>query len=241
MSNPSEDTPSQAAWNRFADRLKEIGDKIVGPTGARGPRERAEGFRYLLGLLAAAQELEVEVDTRQPRLARMFMPTRRSFVADGIDTLYHEAKLDPERSYVFTVRRADDIFFSIVVYASDDEGMRDMVSFLVDTDLVFEDGVATIHIGKERPDEAQNWLELDGHAPFILTRQYFPDSVLEVDDGVYRPATMTIRCTDDVRTPEEYGPEHLSAALDRATAFLDACGFGPRHLGLRRAQHDSIR
>ncbi len=221
MTKSTEITPSQAAWNRFTERLKGTGDKIVGPTGARGARERAEGFRYLFGLLAAAQDLAAEVDRSHPRLTRMFMPTRRSFVADGIDTLYHEAKLDTHRSYAFTVRRADDIFFSIVVYSSDDEGMRDMASFLIDTDIVFEDGLATIHISAERPEGAKNWLELKGSDPFILTRQYFPESVLEVDDGHYRPATMTIRCTDDVPAPREYGPEDLSAALDRAISFVD--------------------
>lgn len=221
MTTPNDITPSQAAWNRFADRLKEIGDKIVGSTGARSSRERAEGFRYLLGLLAAAQELEVEVDRNQPRLTRMFMPMRRSFVADGIDTLYHEAKLDAARSYEVTLQRGDDIFFSIVAYASDDEGMREMVSFLLDTDLVFEDGMATIHISRERPARASNWLKLEGHEPFILTRQYFPESILEVDDGKYRASTMAIRCTEAAPVPSEYGPEHLSAALDRAVTFLE--------------------
>ena len=218
---PDEISPSQAAWNHFADRLKQIGNKIVGPTGGKGPRERAEGFRYLLGLLSAAQDLEVEVDRGRPRLTRMFMPTRRSFVADGVDTIYHEAKLDTDRSYVFTLRRADDIFFSIVVYSSDDEGMRDMASFLIDEDIEFEDGVATIHISAVRPDGAKNWLELRGIQPFILTRQYFPESVLEVDDGKYRPATMTIRCTDEPQAPSTYGPEDLAAGLDRALAFLN--------------------
>ena len=115
-------TQSQALWNAFADQLKAIGDKIVGPTGAKGPQERAEGFRYLVALIAAAQELEMEVDRAHPRLTRMFTPMR-SFIADGTDTLYHEAKLDESLSYEVAVRRGDDLFFSIVVYASDDEGM----------------------------------------------------------------------------------------------------------------------
>jgi len=218
---PDELSPSQAAWNRFAEQLKELGDKIVGPTGAKGARERAEGFRYLLGLLPAAQELEVEVDRGHPRLSRMFMPTRRSFVADGVDTIYHEAKLDAGRSYELTLRRADDIFFSIVVYSSDDEGMRDMASFLIDDDIELEDGVATIHISAKRPEGSKNWLELTGNQPFILTRQYFPESVLEVDDGKYRQATMSIRCTDSVPIPSTFGPDDLAAGLDRAASFLN--------------------
>jgi hypothetical protein len=216
-------TQSQALWNRFADQLKEIGDKIVGPTGAKGPRERAEGFRYLVALITAAQELEMEVDRAHPRLTRMFTPMR-SFIADGTDTLYHEAKLDESLAYEVTVRRGDDLFFSIVVYASDYEGMREMVSFLIDHDIAFEgeegDQVATIHISAERPEGAKNWLELKGEQPFVLTRQYFPESVTEVDDGKYREATMAIRCIDDAPVPSTYGPNDLSTGLDRIVAFM---------------------
>ena len=216
-------TPSQAAWNRFADQLKEVGDKIVGPIGARSPRERAEGFRYLASLIAGGQELEMEADRAHPVLARAFTPLR-SFVGDGPDTLYHDAKLDESLCYEFTMERGDDIFFSIVVYASDDEGMRSMVSYLIDKDIAFEEEGgperATIHISAERPESAKNWLKLDGQQPFIMTRQYFPECVIEVDRGKYRPATMNIQCTGEVPPPSEYTLAELSAGLDRIVAFM---------------------
>ena len=221
MSN--ETTPSQAAWNRFADQLKEVGDKIVGPIGARSPRERAEGFRYLASLIAGGHELEMEADRAHPVLARAFTPIR-SFVGDGPDTLYHDAKLDASLSYEFTIRRGDDIFFSIVVYASDDEGMRSMVSFLIDKDIAFEEEaggqVATIHISAERPDGAKNWLKLEGNQPFIMTRQYFPECVIEVDKGKYRAAVMNVASVDDVLPPTRYAIDDLSAGLDRIVAFM---------------------
>ncbi len=216
-------TKSQVLFDRFADQLKAIGEKIVGPTGAKGPRERAEGFRYLVALLAAAHELEMEVERTHPRLTRMFTPMR-SFIADGTDTLYHEAKLVESHSYELTVRRGDDLFLSTVVYASDDEGMREMVSFLIDEEIAFEtegeDQVATIHISAKRPKDAKNWLELKGEQPFVLVRQYFPESVIEVDDGKYRQATMSIQCLDDVPAPSTYGPDDLASGLDRIVAFM---------------------
>ena len=216
-------SPSQLAWNRFADRLKEVGEKIVGPLGARSERERADGFRYLTSLVAGGYELEMAVDRKHPVMARMFTPIR-SFVADGPDTLYHDAKLDPAHNYVFTVERGDDIFFSIVVYFSDEEGMREMGAFLIDVDIEFDDDEgkkATIHLGPERPDGAKNWLKLEGIDPFILTRQYFPESVIEVDAGKYRQALMKIRCTDDVGPPPRYSEDHLTAGLERLLTFLD--------------------
>jgi hypothetical protein len=221
---PDEITQSQAAWNRFADRLKEVGEKIVGPIGARSARERADGFRYLASLLGAGYELEMEANRAYPVLTRMFTPIR-SFVGDGPDTLYHEAKLDEALPYEVTVRRGDDIFFSIVVYASDEDGMRFMVSYLIDKDIEFEDDggvqVATIHISETRPEGARNWLELKGADPFIMTRQYFPEPVIAVDNGKYRAAIMDIRCTDDVPPPSRYGEQDLRRGLDRIVAFLN--------------------
>ncbi|MFA9409710.1 MAG: DUF1214 domain-containing protein [Deltaproteobacteria bacterium] len=218
-----ETTPSQAAWNLFADQLKEVGEKIVGPIGARSPRERADGFRYLAALIASGHELEMEADRAHPVLARAFTPIR-SFVGDGPDTLYHDAKLDESLSYEFTIRRGDDIFFSIVVYASDDDGMRSMTSFLIDKDIVFEedggDQVAAIHISAERPEGAKNWLKLEAKEPFIMTRQYFPECVIEVDKGKYRAAIMNIECVDDVPPPTQYAVEDLSAGLGRLIAFM---------------------
>ncbi|MBW2381347.1 MAG: DUF1214 domain-containing protein [Deltaproteobacteria bacterium] len=216
MSN--ETTPSQAAWNRFAEQLKEVGEKIVGPIGARSPRERVDGFRYLASLIAGGHELEMEADRAHPVLARAFTPLR------GPDTLYHDAKLDESLCYEFTIRRSDDIFFSIVVYASDDDGMRSMVSFLIDKDIAFEedagDQIATIQISAERPEGATNWLKLEGNQPFIMTRQYFPECVIEVDKGKYRPAIMNIECATDVPPPEQYAIDDLSAGLDRLIAFM---------------------
>jgi hypothetical protein len=221
---PDEITLSQAAWNRFADRLKEVGEKIVGPLGARSARERADGFRYLASLVAGGYELEMEANRAHPVLARMFTPIR-SFIGDGPDTLYHDAKLDDALSYEFTIRRGDDIFFSIVIYASDEEGMRSMVSFLIDKDIVFDDDegtqIATIHISKERPNGVKNWLELKGGQPFIMTRQYFPECVIEVDRGKHHAATMDIRCTDDVPVPSQYSEADLSVGLDRIIAFVE--------------------
>ena len=128
---------SQSAWNDFADALKRIGDKIVAPTGALGGRERAEGYRYLLRLLSAAQDLEMESDRRFPELRRMMTPIRK-FKGDGTDTLYREAKLDENLVYKYTIRRGDDLFLSATVYAYDQEETYYIVDHLIDDELHWE-------------------------------------------------------------------------------------------------------
>jgi hypothetical protein len=217
-------SPSQAAWENFTEELKKLGDKLMGPTGARGARERAEGFRYLIRLIGAAQELEFETDRQRPSLHRMFTPTRK-FIAEGTDTLYHEAKLDPERSYGMTVRRGDDLFFSVVVYAEDEDGDKLIVDDLNDEGIVFDeqDGarIAKIQLSAKRPDGAKNWLKLEGRRPFVLTRQYFPEFVTEVDAGKYRPAIMTIENLDEHTAPPEHDEEQFARGVDRMVAFMN--------------------
>jgi hypothetical protein len=220
----AEMTPAQQAWERFADELKRVGKKVVGPTGATTDRERAEGFRYLARLIGAGQELAMEADRQHPVLARMMTPIR-SFIADGTDTLYHEAKLDETLEYVLEVTRGDDLFFSAVVYAQDEDDMNYMVGHLIDEDIVFDDidgrSTARIHLAATRPESAKNWIELGGKKPFVLTRQYFPEFVTAVDAGKYRQATMTIAPTVAQPAPEEFTADALSEGLERLVAFMD--------------------
>jgi hypothetical protein len=215
---------SQAAWNDFADQLKRIGEKVMGPTGARTPRERAEGFRYLIRLISAAHQLEMEIDRRHPTLARMMTPIRK-FKGDGTDTLYHEAKLDENLSYRATIRRGDHLFFSTTVYAHDERDAYYIVDNLIDDDMVFEDvggeQVAEIELSAEQPPGATNWVQLKGRKPILFTRQYFPEFVDSTDEGRYRPALMNIECTSDVEAPDHLSEEELAAGLERVTAFVD--------------------
>jgi hypothetical protein len=221
---PDEGHPSQAAWNDFADAMKRIGEKITGPTGARNARERAEGYRYLLRLIAAAHALEAEADRRHPVLTRMMTPTRK-FKGDGTDTLYHEAKLDGTLPYELRVGRGDDLFFSATVYAHDERGAYVIVDHLIDAKLEWEqDGgraVARIHLSAERPEGVSNWIRLGGERPILFTRQYFPEFVDSVDEGRYAAASMGIRCLAEVGPPEPLSESELARSLQRVIDFVE--------------------
>jgi hypothetical protein len=220
-----EDLPlSQQAWNAFARELARIGEKIVGPTGARTPRERAEGYRYLVRLLSAAPELEMESDRTHPRLARMMTPLRK-FKGDGTDTLYHEAKLDERLAYRLVVRRGEGLYFSATVYAYDEHGRYKIVDTLIDEQMRFEDvagePVATIHLSASRPEGVANWIRLEGERPILFMREYFPEFVTCVDEGRLRAARMTIECVSDVPAPAPYTEEELAAGLQRVVDFVE--------------------
>ena len=215
---------SQAAWNDFADALKRIGEKITAPTGARGERERAEGYRYLLGLVAAAQDLEMESDRNRPDLHRLMTPTRK-FKGDGTDTLYREAKLDENLVYKFSIRRGDDLFFSATVYAYDEEDTYYIVDHLIDDDLqwdnVFGEQIAEIYLSEKRPDDVRNWVALKGKRPILFTREYFDEFVDSIDRGSKRAAAMTIDCLSEIPPLTHYDEEQLEQGLQRVVDFVE--------------------
>lgn len=215
---------SQTAWNTFADELKRIGEKITGPTGARTERERAEGYRYLIRLLAAAHELEMETDPRRPGLARMMTPIRK-FKGDGTDTLYHEAKLDASLEYEFEVTRGDDIFFSITVYAHDENGSYYIVDHLIDDDIAWTERNgrphAHVQLSAARPDGATNWVRLGESRPVMLLRQYFPEFVHAVDAGRYAQGQFEVRCTKGFEAPDHYTDRELAEGLQRILDFVE--------------------
>lgn len=214
---------SQSAWNDFADALKRIGEKIVSPTGARGGRERAEGYRYLLRLISAAHDLEMESDRRYPMLRRMMTPIRK-FKGDGTDTLYHEAKLDENLTYRLTLRRGDDLFYSATVYAYDASDAYYIVDHVIDDDLqwdnVFGEQIAEIYLSEKRPEEVRNWIALKGHRPILFTREYFEDFVHGVDEGRFRSAAMHIECLSEVTPLEAFDEPALEAGLGRVVDFI---------------------
>jgi len=215
---------SQSAWNDFADALKRIGDKIVAPTGARGGRERAEGYRYLLRLLSAAQDLEMESDRRFPELRRMMTPIRK-FKGDGTDTLYREAKLDENLVYKYTIRRGDDLFLSATVYAYDEEETYYIVDHLIDDDLhwddVFGQKIAEVYLSEKRPEGVRNWIELKGSQPILFTREYFDEFVDVLDRGAKQSAAMTLECLSEIEAPEPYDEAQLETGLQRVVDFVE--------------------
>ncbi len=215
---------SQSAWNDFADALKKIGEKIVAPTGARGGRERAEGYRYLLRLVSAGHDLEMEADRSRPELRRM-MTTIRKFKGDGTDTLYREAKLDENLVYKYSLRRGDELFFSATIYAYDENDTYYIVDHLIDDDIVWDDvfgeKIAEIYLSEKRPDGVRNWIALKGRRPILFTREYFDDFANAVDEGRKRAMAMQLECLSEVPAPAPYDEAQLEAGLQRVVDFVD--------------------
>ena len=215
---------SQAAWNAFADKLKEVGEKITAPTGAQNERERAEGYRYLVRMISAGHELAMEVNRSHPELRPWVTPTRK-LRGDGPDTLYHEARLDEKMAYRLSVRRGDDIYFSATVYAYLEDRGYTIVDHLHDHEIVwqhvFGQQIADIQFSAERLDGAENWIRLAGPKPLLFVRQYYPECVRAVQAGRYREAVLNMECLSDVETPPPYSEKAFADELDQLIEYIE--------------------
>ena len=90
---------SGQAWRDWCDRLKAVGDNILGDEFPAEPRERAEGFRWLTRLVTHATQLEVEAgDPRFPRFVRYEMPGHQ-WGGPNPDNTYLRANVDPACAY----------------------------------------------------------------------------------------------------------------------------------------------
>jgi hypothetical protein len=159
-----------------------------------------------------------------PDLRRMMTPIRK-FKGDGTDTMYHEAKLDEELVYKFSLRRGDDLFFSATVYAYDEDDAYYIVDHLIDDDIewenVFGEQIAEIYLSEKRPERVRNWIELKGKRPILFTREYFEDFVDALDDGRLRGAAMKVECLSEVPKPDAYDEEQLEQGLRKVTDFIE--------------------
>ena len=78
MSQDGEGITTGSAWHEWCDRLKAVGDRILGEEFPQAPRDRAEGFRWLTRLVTHAAQMEIEAgDPMFPRFVRYETPDQQ--------------------------------------------------------------------------------------------------------------------------------------------------------------------
>ena len=205
---------SGEAWRDFCRSLESAGQTILETPGTEDPDVRAEGFRYLLGLVKVGIQQASELDPEQPRFIRIVDSDSKAG-AENADNAYAHAHIRGDLAYRIWGSRGTVETFLIEIK----EGfmqLGDVRNFanLEASGLKTEaDGSFEVFLGGER--RGQNWLPLDPDAAQVLIRQYFCDWEREV------PATFFIECLGR----EGLAPAKLSA--DLAAKMLDEAG---RHI-----------
>jgi hypothetical protein len=203
---------SGAAWSDFCEALRAAGEQVLAPEAPNGDLDRAEGFRYLAGLVVSGlQQARLFADPERPRFFRN-PDGRAKWGAENADNLYLWARVRSDRVYRLRGWRGSVYDFLIEVkegymQLGDDRNF----AVLSARELSCEpDGSFEIVLGGER--RPGNWLPLHRDAGYVAIREYFWDWDRE------QAARFEISLLDPPPGP----PPPLEPAA--AAALLDSAG-----------------
>ena len=204
-------------WREVCEALRRT-EPLVLEALARGPQERAEGWRYLLRYLTGGALLCVELaDPEWPELQRM-VDTTCSWGIDNPDCIYLYAAVDGASTYRIAGTRGSATHLDVQVSRGHfaDAPAFGVIGSLSHHDLVVgEDGRFELFVGPERPDGAANWLATAPDAGWLLSRQYFSDWERE------RPADLVIERVGARFPPPPPSPTAIAERMDRLVRWLD--------------------
>jgi hypothetical protein len=211
---------SGAAWSEFCCSLERAGKVVLeaNPTASAG--QRAEGFRYLTGLVNAA--IRFAVDFSDPVVPKFFRSpdSRTQWGGENADNQYLLAGVVADATYRMTGTRGTAFEFLIEVkegfmQLGDDRIFETVAA----SDLVVDaDGGFEISFSAERPvGYAGNWIRLHPETKLIVIRQYFLDWENEI------PATFFLeRVGAEGAPPTPLTAARMSAVLDDAGEWVEA-------------------
>lgn len=210
---------SGEAWRDFCRALERAGEGILAFPQADHPAVRAEGFRYLLGLVESgiAQATRL-ADPDQPRFVRD-PDSQHKWGAENADNQYLWSRVRPDATYRITGRRRN--VFDFLVELKDGYmqlGEDRVFASCTCADLELEeDGRFEILLSAERPEgHAGNWLPLAPEARYCTVRQYLVDWAQE------RPAAFSIaRVGHEGEPPAELDAASMGARLDGAGRWTE--------------------
>lgn len=209
---------ANAAWDRLLGKLREAGDIVTGPLGARDDRERAEGYRHVTRVLSIATEMLLEKgDPERPAFTRWMTPHRK-MLGDNPGTIYDAAVIAPTGTYRISGTRGTCAYLGFCVYGTAEDGARRIVGNLDDDELALGDhGAFELWIAPERPaavaDDAP-FLPLARDATDVMVRQYFAAPDVET------PAAYTIEAVPGAGPPPVLTEQWLAGRLDAVGAYV---------------------
>ena len=221
---PDPDDPRLAsgdAWRDLLAALARAEKLVLGPGVPGAPRDRAEGFRYLLRFFAAGHLLCVEhADPDHPSFARMVDPAWQ-WGLDMPDCLYLYAPLRGDAAYRVWGRRgsANHVDFQVNwghFAQGDISAWGTLASASTDELEVGDDGSLELWLGG--PPRPCNWLGVAPNATFLLVRQYFADWETE------QPADLWIERLGASQPAPPPRSDQIAARFERLVAWLDRGG-----------------
>ncbi len=186
-------TETEAAFGALLAEVSAQHARLVEQLSGPGDEESLlEAHKWLLTILQVATDTQVWADTERPRFIDIVGPYKK-WGGDNADAYYLFAPVDPRRTYRVRVTRGEAVYLSLTVYGGPTDGRYSdrIVGSLNDRQAPPDaDGLITMTLSPEDPDDATPWIKLDPDAVAIITRDYLADPV-----GDLR-ATWTIEADD---------------------------------------------
>jgi hypothetical protein len=231
---------SGRAWADFCRSLESAGEHLLQFPIPDSPELRAEGFRYLLGLVSSGVNQALQLaDPDQPR----FWRNPDSFTkwgAENADNQYLWARIRPDASYRIRGQRGSAFDFLIeakegFMQLGDDGVYACLKAHELE---IGPDGSFEILLSRERPaGHRGNWLALDPRARYVQIRQYFADWERE------SPASFEIQqLGNEGCPPAPLTPARMAELLDDAGEWVDVTAhFWTQWIDQMREAHDPAK
>lgn len=243
------------AWKLLLQMLADMATVVE--EDATSGLERLEGLRVLGRVTTMALELNLDVDSEQPRFYSMDTPAR--FVGGpNPDGEYYLTMIDADHAYRVSGRRGSSVYIGFQVLAGKGLNPRRMATNVPDRELSLgPSGSFSIVFASTEPAadvlRGDRWVEIPDDASAIVVREYFADRAAETEAELsierLAPVTAPAAPTDE-RLAERYTSAAFTIAkmftlhrtvkpemLDHPNAFLTAEG---EELGSENTTPDNL-
>jgi hypothetical protein len=227
------DLRSGAAWDAFCEALRRAGRKMLDSEFAESDLERAEGYRYLLGLVALRlKRMLYTCGPEQPAFV-MAMDDILKFGLDNPDgTNSKSAEIRDDLTYRLYGRYGGERYVEFV--QSGERGT--LANHFLDQFEVGEDGRFEIILSPER--QPGNWMPLAPGAKGLMIRQIQYDWLGEGHSEIHIERSGASGVPDCLKTPE---PAAVAAELKAAAkTFVSEFDFWLDYTRAFRREGDNI-
>jgi hypothetical protein len=217
---------SRAAFHELLDLLRAVADTHFTPQrGVLDEVTGAEAYRFVLHLLAAATEHQLEGDPERPMFTRVVSPQRK-LLGDNPDAIYYWTRVSGAGSYRIRGNIAGASYTSFTVHGRDPAGgsMERVIADVNDGGFsIGADGSYEILVSSQ--PQPGNWLRLEPDATSIVTRHYFERACSVQDDpGAVIP--LRIDPLGDPGPPPPWTDAAMAARLRAVAAHVRANTLG---------------
>ena len=228
-----DDLRSGAAWDEFCDAIRAVGKGMLASEFAQSDLERAEGYRYVMGLLTMRlQRLLYRSGPEQPAFNRLMDDVLKFGLdnPDGVNSKTTEIRDD--LTYRLYGRDGGERYVEFVV--SGEQGT--LSNHFLDQFKISEDG--TFEIAFCREPQPGNWIPMPEGALSLLVRQIQYDWDAEGYTEIHIEQPGAEGAPECLKVPE---PAAVAAELRAlAKTFVAEFGFWQDYTRAFRREGDNV-